>query len=52
MSKITASKIEAHAALVKTITEAIAAAHAAGLSAAEVLAAIEPIREHLEGEDS
>jgi hypothetical protein len=51
MSKVTASKIEAHAALVKAISEAIAAAHAAGLSAAEVLAALAPIQETLEAED-
>jgi hypothetical protein len=52
MSKSTAAKVEAHAALVRAIAEAIQAAHAAGLSAAEVLAALAPIQEHLEGEDS
>jgi hypothetical protein len=51
MSKTTANKIEAYAALVKAISEAIAAAHTAGLSAAEVLAAMAPIQEHLEAED-
>jgi hypothetical protein len=40
MSKTTASKIEAHAALVKAISEPIAVAHAAAPSAAEVLAAL------------
>ena len=51
MSKTTVSRIEAHAALVKAISEAIQQAHTAGLSAADVLAALAPIQEHLEAED-
>ena len=52
MSKQTASKIEATAALVSALATAIAAAKQAGLDASEISRAIEPITELLSNDES
>lgn len=51
MSKSTMSLIEAHARLVEALTAAIREASQAGMTAADVLAALAPIQQHLENEE-
>jgi hypothetical protein len=51
MSKATLTKIEASAAFTQALAQAIAEAKAAGLSAGDVLKAIEPITDHLANDE-
>jgi hypothetical protein len=51
MSKATMSKIEATATLMASVAAAIKAAHEAGLSAADILRAIEPLTETVSEEE-